>query len=75
MKMIAVILTQDKQWVHHFDAESKMQAPWLTPPKKYKRASSAGAVMASVFWDSQGVITIDYLQQGRTIHVHIMQQN
>ena len=24
--------------------------------------------MASVFWDSQGVIMIDYLKQGRTIN-------
>ena len=23
--------------------------------------------MASIFWDSQGVIIIDYLEQGRTI--------
>ena len=23
--------------------------------------------MASIFWDSQGVIMIDYLEQGRTI--------
>ena len=45
-----------------------MEAPWLTPPKTFKRASSAGKVMASDFWDSQGVIMIDYLQQGRTIN-------
>ena len=31
--------------------------------------------MASVFWDSQGVIMIDYLEQGCTITVHIMQAN
>ena len=24
--------------------------------------------MASIFWDSQGVIMIDYLEQGRTIN-------
>ena len=45
-----------------------MEAPWLTPPKKFKRASSAGKAMAPVFWDSQEVIMIDYLQQGRTIN-------
>ena len=45
-----------------------MEAPWLTPPKKFKRVSSAVKVMASVFWDSQGVIMIDYLKQGRTIN-------
>ena len=45
-----------------------MEAPWLITPKKFKIASSAGKVMASVFLDSQGVIMIDYLQQDRTIN-------
>ena len=53
--------------------ETKMQSmqwknPGTPPPKKFKRVSSAGEVMPSVFWDSQGVIIIDYLQQGRTIN-------
>ena len=34
---------------------------------KFKRVHSAGKVMASIFWDSQGVIMIGYLEQGRTI--------
>jgi hypothetical protein len=29
---------------------------------------SAGKIMASTFWDSQGIIMIDYLEQGRTIY-------
>ena len=45
-----------------------MEAPWLTPPKKFKRVHSAEKVMALIFWDSQGVIMIDYLEQGRTIN-------
>ena len=45
-----------------------MQWKHLGSPKKFKRISSAGKVMASVFWDSQGVIMIDYHQQGRTIN-------
>ena len=45
-----------------------MEAPMLTPPKKFRRCFSAGKVMASIFWDSQGVIMIDYLEQGRTIN-------
>jgi len=36
-------------------------------PKKFKVCASAGKVMASVFWDSQGVIMVDYLEQGKTI--------
>ena len=49
---------QSVQWKH----------PGSPPPKKFKRVSLAGKVMASVFWDSQGVITIYYLEQGRTIN-------
>ena len=45
-----------------------METPWLTPPKKYKRVHSAGKVMASIFWESQGMIIIDYLEQGCTIN-------
>ena len=37
-------------------------------PKKYKRVSSAGKVMASVFGDNQGVIMIDYIEKGCTIN-------
>ena len=67
------VVTQDETWAHHFDTESKMQSiqckhPGSPPPKKFKRVSSAGKVMASVFLDSQGVIMIDYLEQGRTIN-------
>ena len=69
---IEQVVTQDESWVHHFDPESKMQSkqwkhPGSHPPKKFKRVHSAGKMMASIFWDSQGVIIFDYLEQGRTI--------
>ena len=67
------VVTQDETWLHHFDPELKMQSmqwkyPVSPPPKKFKRVSSAGKVMASVFWNSLGVIMIDNLEQGRTIN-------
>ena len=70
---IEPVVTQDETWVHHFDPESKMQRkqwkhPSSPPPKKFKRLHSAGKGMASIFWDSQGVIMIDYLEQGRKIN-------
>ena len=39
----------------------------IPPPKLFKRSSSAGTVMTSIFWDSQGVTMVDYLEEGRTI--------
>ena len=70
--LIKQVVTQDETWVHHFDPESRMQSkqwkhPSLPPPNKFKRVHSAEKVMASIFWDSQGVIMIDYREHGRTI--------
>ena len=67
------VVTQDETWVHHFDPESKMQSKqWKHPAspslKKFKRVHSVGMVIASMFWDSQGVIMIDYLEQGGMIN-------
>lgn len=36
-------------------------------PKKGKTVPSAEKFMATVFWDSHGVVLIDYLQKGKTI--------
>ena len=49
---------ESKQW----------KRPGSSPPKRFKIVHSAGKVMASIFWESQGVIMIDYLVQGRTIN-------
>ena len=67
------VVTQDETWIHRFDQESKMQSKqWKHPgsptPKKFKKVHSAGKVMASIFWDCQGLIMIDYLEQGPMIN-------
>ena len=36
-------------------------------PKKAKTVPSAGRVMATIFWDSHGIILTDYLQKGKII--------
>ena len=46
----------------------KCRANNAHPSKKYKRVHSAMKVVASIFWDSQWVIMIDYLDQGCTIN-------
>ena len=54
-------LTQDECLVHHFEAETKRQSmQWKhsssPPPKMAKVVSSAGKVMASVFWDAKAFL-------------------
>ena len=66
---IEQVVIQDETWVHHIDPGSKLQSkqwkhPGSPPPKTFKRAHSAGTVMGSIVLDSQGVIMIDYLEQG-----------
>jgi len=65
-------VTVDETWIHWYTPETKEQSKqWTSPgeraPKKAKTVLSAGKVMATVFWDSQGVIYIDYLEKGKTV--------
>ncbi|GFX11985.1 putative DD34D transposase [Trichonephila clavipes] len=66
-------VTMDKTWPHLFTLESNRQsAEWTArdepTPKRGKTQKSAGKVMASVFWDTHGIILIDYLKKGKTIN-------
>ena len=65
-------VTVDETWIHWYTPETKVQSKqWTSPdepaPKKAKTIPSAGKVMATIFWDSRGIIFIDYLEKGRTI--------
>ena len=58
--------------IHWYTPDTKEQSKqWTSPgeraPKKAKTVLLAGKVMATVFWDSQGVIYIDYLEKGKTV--------
>ena len=60
------LVTVDKTWVHYYEPEKKAQSrQWVGPgsprPKTFKTQPSAGKVMATVFWDVQGVIMLDFL--------------
>jgi len=45
-------------------------AAWrLTPPQKILNAKSAGKVLASIFWDQDSILLIDYLSKGQTVNV------
>jgi len=65
-------ITLDESWIHHYTPESKQQSKQRTEagclsPKKTRSVPSAGKVMASVFWDAEGILFIDYLEKDKTI--------
>ena len=67
------IVTRDETWVHHFKPESKRASmEWHHPTsprlKKFKSQQSVGKVMVTVFWDSVGVILVDFMSKGATIN-------
>jgi len=66
------VVTGDETWLHHWDPESKQESmQWKhmssPPPKKFRTQASAGKIMATIFWDTDGVIMIDYLPPKTTI--------
>jgi len=63
----------DETWLYHYDPETKQQPlKWWhsgSPrPKKYRVQKSAGKVLASIFWDQDSILLIDYLPKGHTIN-------
>ena len=59
-------------WVRYYEPENKAQSrqsvgPRSPRPKKLKTQPSIGKVMATVFWDAQGVIMLDFLAKKSTI--------
>jgi hypothetical protein len=62
----------DETWIYHYTPESKQQSKHCTEAscsasKKTRLVPSAGMVMASVFWDAEGILFIDYLEKGKKI--------
>jgi len=62
----------DETWIHHYTPEFKQQSKQWTEAgrsvaKKTSSVLSVGKVMASVFWDAEGILFIDYLEKGKTI--------
>lgn len=73
VRFLKHFITMDETWVHYHTPETKNQSKQWTrrgspAPKKALIRPSAGKIMASIFWDSTGVLLIDYLGKGQTIN-------
>ena len=63
----------DETWIHFFTLESNQQlVEWIAAgeshPKQPMMQTSAGKVLAFIFWDAQGILFINCLEKGRTIN-------
>jgi len=63
----------DETWLYNYDPETKQQSmKWRhssSPcPQKIRVQKSAGKVLASIIWDQDGILLIDYLPKGQTIN-------
>ena len=70
---LRLIITGDETWIHQFEPEHKQQSmQWRhvksPPPRKFKMIPSMKKIMATVFWDTQGVLLVDFLPNGQTIN-------
>ena len=67
-----LLVTGDETWLHNWDLDTKKESmqwkhPGSPPPKKFRTQPSASKVMTTVFWDSKGIILIDYKPAGTSI--------
>ena len=63
----------DETWLYHYDPETQQQSiEWRHGgshrPKKFRVQISTAKVLASIFWDQDGILLIDYLPKGQTIN-------
>jgi len=65
------LVNMDETWLYHYDPETKQQSmEWRhsgSPcPQKFQVHKTAEKVIASIFWDQEGILLIDYLPKGQT---------
>jgi len=68
----ARLVTMDEAWLYQYDTATKQQSmEWRhsgsprPAPQKFRMQKSAAKVLASIFWDQDGILLVDYLPKGQ----------
>ena len=67
------IVMGDETWIHHYKPETKRQSmeqkhPHLPSKQKFRMHPTAGELMLTVFWDSQGLLLEHCRKRGSTVN-------
>lgn len=67
------LVTGDETWIYQYDPESKIQSKeWLprgtVGPRKFRAERTVAKVLATIFWDSEGIIMVDFLEDQKSIN-------
>jgi hypothetical protein len=66
------LVTIDETWIYIYHPETKEQCEerrhrGSPSPKKFKTQNTSSKVLASVFWNRDGILLVEYLEKGATI--------
>ena len=69
---LLLLVIVNETWIHYYGPDKKAQSrqcvePGSPKPKKFNTQFSAVKLMATVFWDTKGVIQLDLLPKRSTI--------
>jgi hypothetical protein len=67
------LLTIDEPCLYHYDPKTKKNNHWsggiaAHTAQKFPNEKPAENILASIFWDQDGMLLIDYLPKGRNIN-------
>ena len=79
VNVIRSIVTGDETMVLYYDPLSKRESmEWRKPgekrPRKAKVTQSAKKIMATIFWDAEGILLIDYKERNTTVNAEYYAQ-
>ena len=76
------LLATDDTWLYHYDQQTKQQSmewrvsnsPRPAPENTECKNSLETFSPASIFWDQEGILPIDYLPKGQTVNSSLLTQ-